>query len=199
MPTILLRGVDVKSWLESTPSLTAMRPARCPGCGVCGALEDGVRLHGHGLRERLLVGPLAIGGEPGEHSIMLRRYRCRECGTVVQVGPSDLLPKRRYGLVAIVLALVAWGVEGRSSWDVREAVSPQKIFGHGTRGRWPMLRRWAPEFSREAELPAGSGDGLRGAAALVRWWAAHTPVSEATASLSHRALCGARLVIAHDH
>lgn len=158
-----------------------------------------MRLHGHGLRERQVLGPLALGDTAGEYSVFIRRYRCRECGVVVQVGPSDLLGRQRYGLVAIVLALVVWGLDGQSSWQVRQRVSPQQVFGHGTCGRWPILRRWVRRFARSAAIPSDSSGPRRQASALTRWWAAHAPATETTASLLHRALCGARLITAGDH
>ena len=197
MATVVRVAVDVKAWMTSLPSVSAIRPARCPGCGVCGEVSGDVRLHGHGLRERLLCGPLAVGDAPGEHTVSVRRYRCRECGELVQVGPNALLRRRRYGLLGIVLAFVAWGIDVQSAWEARVAVSPQRVFGDGTNGRWPMLRRWVQDFT--ANNRRVSACNQRAAGDLVHRWAAHALVPNLGASISHRAFRGALLATARDH
>ena len=197
MATVVCSSLDVKSWMVEALSVSAARPARCPECGCCGRADGRVHLHGHGTRERCVVGPLGIGERPAEYVVVLRRYRCQQCGCVVEVVPVGLLPKRRYGLVAIVLSLVAWAIDGESAWRVRRRCSPQCRFGDGTVGRWPVLRRWA---RRVADLFVGfepRSDAPRAVASeVVRWLVAHAHCDAQDASLAARALAGAVRVTA---
>ncbi len=51
-------AIEVKIWQGELPSVEAVRPARCPGCGNAGAPAGGrVGLVGHGLRPRDVRGP----------------------------------------------------------------------------------------------------------------------------------------------
>ena len=99
-------------------------------------------LHGHGVRERLVVGPTDRGGRPRVVVVVVRRYRCQGCGAVVMVVPRGVLPRLRYSLVAVVTALVAWGHEGRAGWRARAEVSPWSSSGDERLHGWRSLTRW---------------------------------------------------------
>lgn len=126
------------------PSVDAARPARCTACGAASAPPgQGLRLHGHGVRERMRLGPEELGGRSVVASIAVRRYRCLRCSAVLVVVPRGVLPRLRYGAVAIALALARWGVDGLSAAYVRAEVSPDRYLGHDARRGWRSLRRWA--------------------------------------------------------
>lgn len=57
--------------------------------------------------------------------------------------PRGVLPRLRYGAVAVALALARWAADGLPASEVRAAVSPFRIVGHDARRGWGSLRRWA--------------------------------------------------------
>ena len=89
------------------------------------------------------LGPEELGGRSVVASITLRRYRCTRCTAVLVVVPRGVLPRLRYGSVAVALALALWSVEGLSASAVRRLVSPFAFVGHDARRTWRSLRRWA--------------------------------------------------------
>ena len=99
-------------------------------------------LHGHGMRERLVVGPTDLGGRPRVSGVVVRRYQCQGCGAVLVVVPQGVLPRLRYSLVAVVTALVAWGYGGRAGWRVRAEISPWASSGDERLHGWRSLARW---------------------------------------------------------
>lgn len=99
-------------------------------------------LHGHGLRERQLRGPLEPEGEPQLLAVLVRRYLCVGCGAVLVVAPAAVLPRRLFTAGAIALALALWAVAGAPSPAVRERVSPHQLVGHASARTWLTLRRW---------------------------------------------------------
>lgn len=89
------------------------------------------------------LGPEELGGRSVVAEITVRRYRCLRCSAVMMVCPRGVLPRLRYGAVAIALALGLWAVEGQSSSVVRSQVSPFAVLGHDARRGWRSLARWA--------------------------------------------------------
>lgn len=135
--------VDVKTWLVALPSVHSARPERCPFCDGAGApVGKGLGIWGHGVRERQVQGPAAIGEASGIAVLRLRRYLCRGCGAVLVVGPRGLLTGRLYGAAAVALALALWAIDGRSAREVRQAVAPGVVEREEVRS-WASLRRWA--------------------------------------------------------
>lgn len=137
------------------PTVDEARPGRCPCCGVPSRPSGGLLgLHGHGLRERHQWGP----GEPGEAAelvgLLVRRYLCRSCSTVVVVGPRGILPGRLYAAGAIALALALWGCGGQPARQVRRQVSPFSIVGATAAAGWASLRRWARAVRAGRLFPA---------------------------------------------
>jgi len=139
------------------PSVEAARPSRCPGCGAASRPPGEVlRLHGHGLRERIRLGPEALGDGSVIGSVTVRRYRCTRCSAVLVVVPRGVLPRLRYGAVAIALALALWSVEGLPAAEVRSRVSPFRVVGHDARRGWRSLRRWARASLWTGPSPPGT-------------------------------------------
>lgn len=92
-------------------------------------------LHGHGVRERVLLGPEVAGGPPVERVAQCRRFRCTACSAVVLVVPRSVLASRRYTANAIALAVALWGhfAGSTTAEAVRERVAPGEFF-EGCRG-----------------------------------------------------------------
>ena len=134
---------DVKTWMMAGPCVQTARPPRCVICDAPGVDANGkVILHGHGLRERTLLGPLDAGGEPKATRVVMQRYACQRCKAVLTVGPRGLLPWRRYSAMALALALWWWGVYQLTDPVVREQTSPVEDEGLSRPERWTTLRRW---------------------------------------------------------
>ena len=102
---------------------------------------------GHGVRKRMMLGPPELGSEPEVGVVTTRRYRCTACGAVITVLPRGLLPRLRYGLGAIVLAIGLWWL-GHRATEVRRRVSPFKVVGDEARRGWHSLRRWAHQLAQ---------------------------------------------------
>jgi hypothetical protein len=100
-------------------------------------------LHGHGLRERQVRGPLGPGEPPEELTVLLRRYLCLQCGAVIVVGPLGLLPGWIYSGPAMAWALWLFGVAKETAAKVRRQVSPWSVVGATAAAGWATLRRWA--------------------------------------------------------
>lgn len=196
MGVVVCTSIDVKQWMERVPSADEARPRCCVGCRAASQpVGEGLRIWGHGLRERQVVGPLAPGGPAERVVLLVRRYLCCVCGCLMTVVPGLVTPRRWYPVWVIVLALASWAA-GRSSWDVRCALSPDRSHGPG----WPSLRRW----SRTAGLwPAGSPNpeehAPRGRArALVQAYAGYAPPPHGRLSLLEAAVAGARQAMGRD-
>lgn len=111
-------------------------------------MDGPLGLHGHGLRERGQLGP-ASPDELAEHATLrLRRYRCQRCAAVVVSAPRGLLPRLRYGAVAVALALALWAAEDQPGHRVRERVSPLPSVGNEPLHGWRSLGRWARRCRR---------------------------------------------------
>lgn len=97
---------------------------------------------GHGLRSRQQRGPLLPGGRAQVVAVLLRRYLCRGCGAVLQVGPRGVLAHKHFSASAIVLALWLFGMQGLSAAQVRQRVSPWAVVGVSAQDSWRTLKRW---------------------------------------------------------
>jgi len=189
----------VKTWLAlDVPDVDLVRPRRCVACGCASCpVGDRLRLHGHGVRERELNGPLSPGGKPESVTVTGRRYRCTECGAVMLVVPRGVLPRKRYWAQAIALALALWGLAGETATSVRSRVG----FGVWFESGWQSLRRWAAEARdgglfpglRLAELTEGS-TARSVASRVASWLAGHAPPAEERQELVELAFAGAAQV-----
>ena len=135
-------AIDVKDWLANPPSVAAVRPGRCLACGVASRPPGAcLAVYGHGLRDRVQLGPRSPGGDGEVLVIPVRRYLCR-CGAVMVVMPRGILERRLYAAAAISLALGLWGLVGMASPAVRARVSPWSQVGDSARYRWITVARW---------------------------------------------------------
>jgi hypothetical protein len=161
----------------TTPPVDEVRPAHCPRCNAASRpLGAGVVLHGHGLRERQLWGPLEPDGEPRLLVVKVRRYLCTACGTAVTVGPSETLPGRLYTASAIALALALYGLRRMATSAVRALVSPTRVVGATSAVRWLTLKRWCRVVGTSAlfrRVRRVEGGPRRGAAEAAASLAAH--------------------------
>lgn len=176
---IIQTPIEIKFWLRELPSVDAVRPPRCLGCGAASRCPGrGLGLHGHGVVLRDFWGPLEVGDAPAFHELPIRRFRCVHCHTVLRVGPRGILPRRRYWGGAILGALALWAVFGQTPAATRDSMSPWRHVSPETGGRWPSLNRWAAAaddlWSLRRPLPAGLAPVER-ASAVVRSLVAQLP------------------------
>ena len=149
-PRIIQSRLDLKTWLERTPTVDEVRPGQCAVCQRPSRPPGKpLGLWGHGLRLRQQRGPLSPDGKPETVEVAARRYQCRGCGAVLLVVPRGMMPRRHYAASAIALALALLGLLGLSPEEVRRRISPWQIVAEA--GRWPTLRRWV-EAARRGEL-----------------------------------------------
>lgn len=192
---VLRAAGDVNAWRAFPPAVDAVRPTHCPGCGAASrVLGESLTLHGHGRRTRQVRGPLDADGDPRERVVLVRRYRCTRCRTVVTVVPCDVLPRRHYGAAAIALAFALFGVLGLSAALVRRAISTWRIVGVAARG-WRSLAAWidaAVDGTLWKDARAGPPGATRRAHAhrLAMSLAGHAP-SATGGTFAHQACVGA--------
>ncbi len=119
------------------------RPGRCPQCQAASRpLGQALGLWGHGLRMRQQRGPLGPGEEPKTVQVALRRYRCRHCKAVVQVGPRGVLRHKHFSAAAIVLAMWCVGFAAMSTAQVRQRISPWTPTQERRTSSWAAVNRW---------------------------------------------------------
>lgn len=146
--------VSLNSWRQATPTVDEVRPKHCPSCDAAGHRPGLPRqLHGHGLRERQVRGPLAPAGEPQVVGISVRRYRCSRCGSTCTAVPREVIKGRLYSRSAIGLAMLLYGVEACSQAEVRSQISPWRDVGAGASKRWATLNRWLRAIRDRRLLP----------------------------------------------
>lgn len=195
--SIIRSELDVKRWLEAPPSVAAVRPGQCPGCGGAGSQPGRpLGLQGHGLRERQPRGPGHPGEPPALVIVFVRRYRCQTCGAVMTVAPRETATGRLYTLPAVAWALALFGVARLPEADVRGSTSPWRVIGAAAARRWQSLRRWVAAASERrlfSKLPRPScGCPVRQAAErLAIAVAAHGPPTLASLPQPARAFLGA--------
>jgi hypothetical protein len=133
------------------------RPACCRACGVPSRPLGGrLQMHGHGERGRTQRGPEAVGQPPAERSVLVRRYKCVNCGVTVTVAPRAVVRRRLYAASAIGFALALFGLQLASAHAVREAIAPMASARDAAEGaRWSTLRRWSEEAKAGTLLVEG--------------------------------------------
>jgi hypothetical protein len=135
--------LDVKGWLASPPSTESARPGSCVVCGEASRpVGGGLGLHGHGLRDRQVRGPLDPDSLPTWVVIACRRYTCTACNAILTVVPRGVAPRRHYGFAAIAMALALWAIVDVSIAEVRRRVCASRLTVESPT-RWPALERWA--------------------------------------------------------
>ena len=110
---------------------------------------------------------------------MLRRYRCHRCKAIIVAAPRGVLPRQRYGAVAVALALSLWSSEQLPGWQVRQQVSPLPSVGNEPMHGWRSLRRWAHGCDRWWHWlrVAPPGDARAAALQASRTLAAKAPIT----------------------
>jgi hypothetical protein len=122
---ILFVEVCVKTLAELGRQYRWDRPAQCPKC-------QSVRLWGHGYVE-------AYFDEAGSRCVLLKRYRCPQCGVVIRLRPSGYW-RRIQATVATVRQCVLERIE---------------------KGRWPpnsnppRQRHWLRALKRQVRTRLG--------------------------------------------
>jgi hypothetical protein len=109
------------------------------------------------VRQRQVLGPLEWGEAAEVRLVSVRRFRCTTCGATCTVCPREVLTRRLYAATAIALALALFGLLRRSVAQVRAQVSPWRVVGTGSVGRWCTLAAWVralPQGGLFAALPA---------------------------------------------
>ena len=163
--------LSVKQWQANPPAVDAARPGRCPCCGAASRpLGKRLGLLGHGARWRQLWGPPGPGEAATTDEVKLRRYICVPCGAVLTVGPRGLRRRHLYPAACIALALWLWSVCRFPGRRVRERVSPWRLHGSASAGRWRSLLRWGDSRRRAARLSQQAlalGFGFSDAESLV--------------------------------
>ena len=177
---VLRSDVCVKEWIEEMPSTEDVRPSRCPDCEVAAAPPgQNLNLHGHGTRERLVLGPVSfqafLAASPKRVTVQIRRYQCQVCETTMTVLPRQVRPHCLYLDLAVVGALAMWVHQpfGFQVDSIRAWISPQVTDSSG----WRQMRRWAAGAHRlpHLERPAPRGPPDEAAANLVGQIAALGP------------------------
>lgn len=153
--SIIQSEISLKHWIAQTPTVAEARPAACLGCKAASCPVGGrIQVHGHGLRERQVRGPLG----PGEKAVAVvvsgRRYLCVVCGAVFLVVPREVLPRRQYSAAAIGFALALWGLVGLTTIAVRLQISPSTVLGFDAMTGWVTLRRWAKAVKTRCLFPS---------------------------------------------
>lgn len=138
------------------PSVEALRPLSCPGCGRLArdAGRPKLEIVGHGTYERQVLGVDAPGGQA---VIPVRRYRCCGCRATTSVLPDLLYPGRWYGAWAILEALVLVFALGLPIDEVRRELGVET----STLG-WRSVHRWRRELLAPLWGWLARGLGARG-------------------------------------
>lgn len=189
-------SIHVKFWAESVPPVEAVRPGRCPGCGAASRpLGKALVLVGHGLRERQVRGPARAGEPPELRVISVRRYRCRRCHAVCTVVPRGVVRRRHFGAGAIGWALFLFGVEQRTSRQIRDQVGG---LGSAEAGYWITFGRWLAAAAQGALFPTRAAPVLAstrgGAEQIAMTLVSFAPPELASSPLGEQAFAGAEVI-----
>jgi len=194
---VVISTVDVKEWVENIPSVDRLRPKRCPCCGGASRpVGQALKIWGHGLRPRLLLGVWRLGQLPKSVTIDVRRFLCRrsDCGRTFTVLPRQACAHRRFLLPTIVLALALWVLdEDRpSTVQIRKRLSPDEMLDHHTPWTsWPQLFRWAQDADLSGDAVANGLDRRQRAEQIARSHAGRSPPHTRHLPLVERAFVGA--------
>ena len=194
---VVISTVDVKQWIEKTPSVDRLRPNRCPCCGGASRpVGEALKIWGHGIRSRLLLGVWSLGELPAAVTIDVRRFLCRrpDCGRTFTVLPRQAVARRRYVLPTIVVALALWVLDENmsSTAQIRRRLSPDKMLDHHTPWTsWPQLLRWAEADKLFMDVATEGLSRRRRAERIVQNFAGRSPPQTRFHSMSQRAFVGA--------
>ena len=120
--------------LGRIPSTEYLRPSHCPSCKVAAGERGKLKIVGHGLYRRQVLG---LDDAPERCVIHIRRFICLMCKRTASVLPDELHPRRWYSAAAILSALVLHLLQGQSAAAVHAMIT-----GVQSSGRWKSLERW---------------------------------------------------------
>lgn len=146
---MICADLDVKTWTTAVgccPSTDSLRPERCEWCRVTAGNTGSLCIHGHGTVLRSLR--VWLDGEVDVVELVLRRFRCLECGHVMTVAPREVRAWFRYSVAIIARILALWCMDCVSEKELRAAYSDDDGSHSETYGRWPNLRRWVGKVRR---------------------------------------------------
>ena len=124
--------------LSRVPSTDELRPVQCPSCGIAAGAPGALRIVGHGLYRRQLLG---LPDAPEGLVIFVRRFLCLACQKTASILPDEVHPRRWYAGSAILVALVGYLIHGVSAARVRAEIGAAP----GSRG-WKSLERWRTQL-----------------------------------------------------
>ncbi len=151
---MIASAVPIKSWLAETPAADAVRPSHCVHCGLASRpFGANLVVHGQGLVERQVRGPLEVGAPSETVVVAARKFECQACWSVMTVVPAGVVPGRHYSGSAIALALFLWLVEGLADRVVRDRIGAWPLARRGRRRGWAQLYRWTRDAARLFVLP----------------------------------------------
>ena len=99
-------------------------------------------LHGHGRRERQVLGPPTPGAQSVLRLVWVRRYLCTACDASMTVVPREVLTKRLYSGAAIGMCMALFGLCAMSLSTMRALVSPFTTVGATAVTGWGSVLRW---------------------------------------------------------
>jgi hypothetical protein len=143
LQTLSLAVDALIEYASELPSVEALRPKSCPGCGRLARDDVGCRVWivGHGTYDRMVLG--LHSATAGQLVIEVRRYQCLECGQTTSVLPDVLYPRRWYGAWAILEAVLLVVAGHHTAGGVRRLFSDDEFETPG----WRSLRRWKRELA----------------------------------------------------
>lgn len=151
-------------------------------------------MHGHGQRDRQILGPPEVNAASAMTIVACQRYLCTSCGAVVMVVPRGIEPRRHYGRAAICLALALWALAGQPTTVVRTRVCAWS--GPETTS-WRTLARWGAAVA-SGDWPwcrAAMGLGARAAAGRAAQIAAGSAPATIPVSIWEQAYAGGAALI----
>ena len=143
--SIVRSRVSIKQWTQSLLSVAKMRPSHCPSCRAPSQpFGEPLCLVGHGVRDRIVRGPLDLDSlAPALRTcVSCRRYRCLACSAVMLVVPAGVLPRRHFFGPAIALALFLLGAGETPIDEVRRTIGGTTPFQDAIPNVWRTLSIW---------------------------------------------------------
>jgi len=144
------------------PPIDLVRPRCCASCRAVAGAGAALLMHGHGVREVVVViPPRHWQGRARLVETQLRRFLCTLCGASVTVYPRGVLPRHAYSLFAIVFAWwcacrrpIGRGLDDPAVYALQGVdrpvrrkpdKRPESVHRRGRR-RWRSLARWAAKI-----------------------------------------------------
>lgn len=158
----LIETIDDKPpWQRVPPPIDAVRPSCCASCMAVADAGSDLLMHGHGVREILVViPPRHWQGVARLVPVPLRRFRCNRCGATITVHPHGVLPRCAYSLFAIVFAWwsacrppMGQGLDDAAVYALQGVDRPtpgpepeSRLRARSGVRRWRSLARWAAKI-----------------------------------------------------